>query len=81
MFHQWLLSLNALIGKPNKECRTVAKTPMLYRMALRADTAVRQWEIDNKQSYDTATIGSSALRAALARNLSRNCTLVEFVFG
>ena len=38
-------------------------------MMLRADSHVRQWEIDNAQSYDTAKVGSSALSAALKRNL------------
>ena len=42
---------------------------MLYRVALTVDSVVRQLEIDNKQSYDIASIGSSALRAALARNI------------
>ena len=66
--HQWLLSLNALLGKP-KGCRTVSKTPVLYRMALRSESDVRQWEIDNAQEYDTATLGNSALYAALTRNI------------
>ena len=48
---------------------TVCKTPVLYRMALRAETQVGKWEIDKKQPYDTATIGSSALLVALKRNL------------
>ena len=46
------------------DCRTVCKTPMLYRMACRADNTVRQWEDNNLQSYDSATKGSSALLAA-----------------
>ena len=37
---------------------------------MRADQQVRQWELDNKQSYDTASVGSSALLAALSRNLA-----------
>ena len=68
--HQNLISLNALLGKPNKSCRTVCKTPVLYRMALRDDDSVRAWEILNQQEYDKATIGSSALMAALKRNLA-----------
>ena len=67
--HQHLLSLNPLLGKPNNTCRTVCKTPVTYRMTLRANTSVREWEVENKQEYDTATIGSSALMAALKRNL------------
>jgi len=67
--HQHLISLNPLLGKPNNSCRTICKTPVTYRMAMRANTTVREWEIANKQSYDTATIGSSALMAALRRNV------------
>ena len=37
---------------------------------MRADQQVRQWELDNEQPYDTASIGSSALLAALSRNLA-----------
>ena len=45
-------------------------SPMLYCMALRADDTVRMWELSNKQEYDTATVGSSALLAALERDLN-----------
>jgi len=38
-------------------------------MALRADTQVRNWEVEHKQPYDTAAIGSSALLVALKMNL------------
>ena len=38
-------------------------------MILRVDETVRKWEIENAQPYDTATVGSSALLAALRRNL------------
>ncbi len=37
---------------------------------MRANTSVRHWERTNKQTYDTATEGSSALNAALFRNIS-----------
>ncbi len=67
--HQHLLSLHPCLGKPGGDYRTICKSPMLYRMALRADSTVRQWEVHTKQEYDTATIGSSALSAALYRNL------------
>ena len=63
-----MCSLNPLLGKPNGACRTVCKTPVVYRMALRADTRVRNWEVEHKQPYDTATIGSSALLVALKRS-------------
>ena len=68
--HQNLCSLNALLGKPNGTCRTICKTPVLHRMAMRADFTIRHWEIDNKQDYDKASVGCSALIAALRRNLS-----------
>jgi hypothetical protein len=68
--HQNLVSLNALLCKPNGDCRTITKTPMLYRMALRADKSVSNWEKQNNQKYDKAGVGSSALLAALARNVS-----------
>ena len=67
--HQHLLFLNPLLGKPNKSCRTICKTPVLYRMALRADQSVKEWEITNTQPYDKASAGSSSLLAALKRNL------------
>jgi hypothetical protein len=66
--HQQLVSLNPLLGK-QVGCRTICKTPMLYRMTLRADEEVTNWEKENKQDYDKATTGSSALHAALWRNL------------
>ena len=67
--HQMLISLNPLLGKPNFGCRTICKTPMLYRMCLRADDEINEWEDNNKQKYDKATKKSSALLAALWRNL------------
>ena len=67
--HQLLLNLNACLGKPNGDSRTITKTPMLYRMVMRANDEIRQWELENKEPFDTATIGSSALIAALLRNL------------
>ncbi len=69
--HQSLMNLNSLLGKPGNKCRTISKTPVLtYRMPLRADNEVRNWELENKQDYDKASVGSSALLAALKRNLS-----------
>jgi len=68
--HQSLISLNALLGKPNLDDRTICKTPMLYRTLTRADKEVREWEASNAQAYDSAKAGSSALLAALARNLN-----------
>jgi len=69
--HQSLINLNSLLGKPGFKCRTISKTPVLtYRMPLRADEQVRKWELDNHTDYDKASPGSSALMAALKRNLS-----------
>jgi len=42
---------------------------MLYRMLMRADVDIREWELNNSAPFDTAKIGSSALLAALKRNL------------
>ena len=67
--HQNLMSLNPCLGKPSGDCRTICKTPMLYRLFLRDNVSVREWEISHKKPYDTASIGSSALIAALLRNL------------
>ena len=38
-------------------------------MSCRVDGSIRRWELENKASFDTAGIGSSALLAALFRNL------------
>ena len=38
-------------------------------MALRTSSAVPEWEACNRQSYDTASKGTSALTAALVRNV------------
>ena len=67
--HQNLINLNACLGKPGGDTRTITKTPMLYRMILRSDEDIRQWELENSAPFDTAKIGSSALLAALKRNL------------
>jgi len=67
--HQQLISLNPCLGKPSGGCRTICKTPMLYRMVCRSDDKVKKWEVQNTQTYDAATPGSSALTAALLRNL------------
>lgn len=67
--YQLLVSLNALLGKPNGSVRTVGKTPVLYRMLITADKSVRQWEDNSKRDYDKASAKSSALLAALVRNV------------
>lgn len=40
MPHPNLLSLNAVLGKTNGDCRTICKTPLLHRMVLRAGDTV-----------------------------------------
>jgi hypothetical protein len=66
---QIIMSLNSLLGKPSGDSRTICKTPMLYRIMCRADKDVRKWELDNARDFDTARVKSSALLAALKRNL------------
>ena len=66
---QNLSNMNPCLGKPGGDCRTITKTPMLYRMLMRADSDIRDWELKNSSPFDTARIGSSALLAALKRNL------------
>ena len=65
--------------KAKGDCRTINKTPMLYRMILRMDGEIRQWELDNKSKFDAACIGSSALTAALKRNVWAE--VVKFLDG
>ena len=45
-------------------------------MALRSERHVRQWELNNLHEYDTACPGSSALYAALRRNLEAEVATV-----
>ena len=67
--HQSILSLNPCLGKPSGGCRTICKTPMLYRMCLRGLKGVPKWERMFTQAYDKAKRGSSCLLTALARGL------------
>ena len=66
---QQLVSPNMCLGKPNGGYRTICKSRMLYRMAMRGLQGIRQWEIEHTQMYDTAKTHSSALYAALIRGL------------
>jgi hypothetical protein len=66
---QIIMSLNALLGRPSGYSRTICKTRMLYRIMCRADSDVRKWELDSARDFDTARVKSSALLAALRRNL------------
>lgn len=49
--------------------RAIAKTPMIYRMLCRSTNSVKEWEEEFMTDYETATKGSSALVAALVRNV------------
>ncbi len=65
---QNMLNLNPLLGKI-KGRRTICKTPMTYRALCRHIQSIDKWDIDNELIHDTAQKGSSALLAALMRNL------------
>ena len=67
--HQNGLNLHPCLGKPNGECRTICKAPMLYRMIMKTDQEIREWELNTMDDYDSASVGGSALHAALQRNL------------
>ena len=67
--HQHLLSLNPLLGKPTGGHRTICITPAFYRIYNRSSDKVTDWEAANDRPYDKAGKGSSALHAALIRNL------------
>jgi hypothetical protein len=61
--------MNPCLGKPSGGVRTICKTAMLYRIMCRIDQTIKEWELNNKQDYDSAGKGSSALGSALFRNL------------
>jgi len=66
---QSLINLNPVLGKPSGGTRTVYKTPMTYRISLRARTDVAEWEEQMEQPFDTSGKGKSALMAAAYRGL------------
>ena len=79
--HQLLLNFNAILGKKDG-CRTISKTPMLWRMFCKCDTQVRQWEENQAGPFDKAVKGSSALSAALLRNLlAEIAVLLDYFAG
>ncbi len=51
--HQQLLNVNALLGK-QEGCRTISKTPMVWRMIGKCDTTVKNWKSLEAGSFDTA---------------------------
>jgi len=66
---QNMLNLHPLLGKPGGGSRTICKTPMLYRHALRGRNSVAVWESFMTAGYDTAGKGKSALLAAAYRSI------------
>ena len=61
---QNMINLNSMLGKPGGGSRTICKTPMLYRLSLRARGDVADWEELMTGEHDTAGKGKSALVAA-----------------
>ena len=64
-----MINLMSLIPKPSGVgCRTVAKTPLLYRSwgAMRRPV-VKKWEVEHSAPWDRARPGAGALDAAYSR--------------
>ena len=62
-------NLMALLGKPSGGLRTVAKTPMLYRVwCMVSKSAAQAWE-DPLPAWDVCRSGTSALEVGLTRLL------------
>ena len=62
------MSKNARLPKYIGGCRTVAKTPTIYRLWCGVRKHItKQWEKDHAVDWDTCLPGSSALTAALAK--------------
>ncbi len=79
--HQQLLNVNSLLGK-KEGCRTISKTPKVWRMIGKCDTVVKNWESLEAGSFDTAVKDSSALSAACLRNLMAEiAALLGFITG
>ena len=38
-------NLHPCLGKPNGDCRTICKSPVLYRMYMRTDSKIKEWEL------------------------------------
>ena len=65
---QIMLNLMAIIPKPTTGTRTVAKTPMLYRLwCITRSAEVKQWAAENAEPWDFATTGKSALFSGAKR--------------
>ena len=67
---QMLLVVMSLIPKPTGGSRTIAKTPILYRLwCVARRQGVPNWEHDIRADFDNSVPGLSALRAALRRTV------------
>ena len=66
--HQNLITISAVLGK-RKGHRTIGLLPMVWSISNRIRKQVKTWESTNCLGYDAAKKGSSALTAALCRNL------------
>ena len=81
LYMQWPLqsmcNLMSLIPKATSGERTVAKTPMLYRIwnVIRAPV-VKKWEVDTIEDWDFAAAGKSALYSAAVRSLTNELGLI-----
>ena len=76
--HQSLISLNPLLGKPSGGTRTICLTPMLYRQTCRTQAfQIKHWEKEHVEDFDMARPGSSALNAALVRNVLAGVAMHE----
>ena len=63
------LCLMTWLSKHTGGCRTVAKSPTVYRLWCGVRKPItKQWEKDHAVDWDTCLPGSSALTAALARS-------------
>ena len=66
--HQFHLFINPCLGK-KEGLRTIGLSPVLYSVWNRSQQATKQWEHENVAAYDTCKTGSSALFAAMIRNV------------
>merc|ERR1712194_211641 len=68
----------ALLPKPAGGHRTVAKTPVLYRMwGVSRRSVIKEWEHDHMLEVDGAAPGKSALDAALLRLLQAEVAVLN----
>jgi len=66
--HQFHLFLNPCLGK-KEGLRTIGLSPIIYSVWDRDQQETKNWELANTAEYDTCKSGSSALFAAIVRNV------------